>query len=238
MKKAIFLGLLLVLVTSSLSSSQLLITNPQWKNGEKFSYEIRHKDSLIGSIDYSIIDTLFEKSKVYQIKAITQVGHPGQNTSDSVTLMVKRENLKPIASYRILITPQMVLKFQARYEADKVRIRLDSPEGVKDTDMDFPKDGYDNDEIVLVLRALKLKPGAKYTFKDVSPMSITSYAVEVNVLKQERVKVPMGEYLCNKVQMKVAGKKVEIWYQRDKPNLMAKYSDIDAGTVMLLKGYK
>jgi hypothetical protein len=38
--------------------------------------------------------------------------------------------------------------------------------------------------------------------------------------------------------MKVAGKEVELFYQKNKPNLMVKYSDNAAGTVMALKEYK
>jgi hypothetical protein len=215
-----------------------LINNPNWRNGERFSYEIRHKDSLLGRMDYLITDTLFEKNQAYQIRAITSIGYQGQNTYDSVSLIVRRTNLRPLYSYRSLITPQMALKFQARYLSDKVNVRLDSPQGKKETDIDFPKDGYDNDEITLILRALNLRPGAKYKFQDVSPMSITSYAVEVNVLQPEKVKTPLGEYLCNKVKMKVAGKEAEIWYQKDKPNHMVKYADLQAGTVMLLKALK
>ncbi len=238
MKKVLGTILLLVLMSFSLSQGQLTLTNPNWKNGEKSTYEIRHSDSLIGIIDYSITDTLFENNSAYQVKAITQVGRPGQNTADSVILMIRKQNLKPLYSYRNLVTPQMTLKFQARYGTDKVTVRLNSPDGLKETDIDFPKDGYDNDEIVLVLRALNLRAGARYTFKDISPMSITSYAVEVNVLKQEKVIVPAGTFLCNRVQMKVAGKKADIWYQKAKPNRMIKYSDTDAGTTMLLKSYK
>lgn len=238
MRKAIILSLLLVLFWSGLSSGQLLITSPNWKNGEKFSYEVRFRDTLIGSMNYLITDTLFDKIKAYQIKVITNVGLRGQNTADSLSLLVRQQNLKPLFSYRSLITPQMALKFQVRYLSDKVNVRLDSPQGTKETDIDFPKDGYDNDEITMILRALNLRPGAKYKFQDVSPMSITSYAVEVNVLQPEKVKTPLGEYLCNKVKMKVAGKEAEIRYQKDKPNHMVKYADLQAGTVMLLKALK
>lgn len=238
MKKALVLSLLLVLFCSSLSSGQLLINNPNWKNGEKFSYEVRFRDTLIGSMNYLITDTLFDKIKAYKIKVITNVGLRGQNTADSVSLLVRQQNLKPLLLNRVLVTPQMAVKFKAQYLADKVKVRLDSPQGTKETDIDFPKDGYDNDEITLILRALNLRPGAKYKFQDVTPMSITSYAVEINVLQPEKVKTPLGEYLCNKVKMKVAGKEAEIWYQKDKPNHMVKYADLQGGTVMLLKALK
>jgi hypothetical protein len=238
MKKVLVLSLLLVLFCSSLSSGQLLINNPNWRNGERFSYEVRFRDTLIGSMNYLITDTLFDKIKAYKIKVITNVGFRGQNTSDSISLLVRQQNLKPLFSYRSLITPQMALKFQVRYLSDKVNVRLDSPQGTKETNIDFPKDGYDNDEITLILRALNLRPGAKYKFQDVSSMSITSYAVEVDVLQPEKVKTPLGEYLCNKVKMKVAGKEAEIWYQKDKPNYMVKYSDLQSGTMMLLKEFK
>lgn len=238
MKKAIVFSLLLILFCFSLSSSQLLIKDPNWKNGEKFSYEIRHEDSLLGRMDYLITDTFFEKNRAYQIEAITSVDYQGQNTSDSVSLIIKRANLKPLFSDHKLITSQMALKFQARYLSDKVKVRLDSPQGTKETDIGFPKDGYDNDEIVLLLRALDLKEGSRYTFKDVSPTSTNSYPVEIQVMKPEKVKTSNGEYLCNKLKMKVAGKEVEMWYQKDKPNLMVKYSDLQAGTVMLLKEFK
>ena len=238
MRKAIILSVLSVLFWSGLSSGQLLLTNPNWKNGEKFSYEVRFRDTLIGSMNYLITDTLFDKIKAYQIKVITNVGLRGQNTADTVSLLVRKQNLKPLFSRRVLITPEMQVKFTAQYLTDKARISLESDQGLKQTEIDFPKDGYDNDEITMVLRALNLRPGAKYKFQDVSPMSITSYAVEVNVLQPEKVKTPLGEFLCNKVKMKVAGKEAEIWYQKDKPYHMVKYSDLQAGTVMILKQYK
>lgn len=238
MKKALVLSLLLVLFCSSLSSGQLLINNPNWKNGEKFSYEVRFRDTLIGSMNYLITDTLFDKIKAYQIKVITNVGLRGQNTADSVSLLVRKQNLKPLYSKRALVTPEMAVKFTTQYLTDKVRVSLESKQGFKQTEIDFPKDGYDDDEITLILRALNLRPGAKYKFQDVTPMSLTSHAVEVNVLQPEKVKTPLGEYLCNKVKMKIAGKEAEIWYQKDKPNHMVKYSDLQARTVLLLKALK
>lgn len=238
MKKALVLSLLLILFCSGLSSGQLLINNPNWKNGEKFSYEVRFRDTLIGSMNYLITDTLLDKIKVYQIRVITNVGLRGENTSDTVYLIVRQQNLKPLFSSRVLVTPQLTMKFKAQYLKDKVKVSLESPQGFKETDIDFPKDGYDNDEITLILRALNLRPGAKYKFQNISPMSLTNYAVQVSVLQPEKVKTPLGEYLCNKVKMKVAGKEAEIWYQKSKPNHMVKYADLQSGTTMLLKALK
>ncbi|OGC85595.1 MAG: hypothetical protein A2W07_07300 [candidate division Zixibacteria bacterium RBG_16_43_9] len=238
MRKKIILSLLLIFVFFSISSSQLLIKNPNWKNGEKFSYEIRYKDELVGSQDYLITDTLIEKTKAYQIKVATLTGYQSQNTFDSVSLIINQGNLKPLILERMIMTPQMFIKVQAIYLADKVKVKLETPQGNKETDIDFPKDGYDNEEIVLLLRALTLKERTKFTFKDVSPISATSFPVEIEVLKPEKVKVPSGEFLCNKVKMKVAGKEVELFYQKNKPNLMVKYLDNAGGTVMTLKEYK
>src|SRR3989337_1451707 len=161
MRKKIILSLLLIFVFFSISSSQLLIKNPNWKNGEKFSYEIRYKDELVGSQDYLITDTLIEKTKAYQIKVATLTGYQSQNTFDSVSLIINQGNLKPLILERMIMTPQMFIKVQAIYLADKV-----------------------------------------------------------------------------KVKMKVAGKEVELVYQKNKPNLMVKYLDNAGGTVMTLKEYK
>ncbi|HVP36112.1 MAG TPA: DUF3108 domain-containing protein [Terriglobales bacterium] len=238
MRKAIILSLLSVLFWSALSSGQLLITNPNWKNGEKFSYEVRFRDTLIGSMNYLITDTLFDKIKVYQIKVTTDVGLRGQNTADTVFLLVRQQNLKPLYSNRTLITPQLSVKFKAQYLTDRVKVSMVSTQGAKETEMSFPEDGYDNDEMTLILRALNLRPGAEYTFKDVSPMSLTNYAVEVSVLQPEKVRTRLGVFLCNKVKMKVAGKEADIWYQKNKPNHMVKYADLQSGTTMLLKALK
>jgi hypothetical protein len=238
MRKVIILSLLLIVFWANLSSGQLLIKNPNWKNGEKFSYEVRFRDTLIGSMNYLITDTLFDKIKAYQIKVITNVGLRDQNTADTVALIVRQQNLKPLYSSRVLKTPQLEVKFKAQYLKNKVRVNLELPEGVKQTDIDFPKDGYDNDEITMILRALNLKPGAKYTFKDISPMAITIYNEEITVLNPEKVKTPLGEFLCNKVKLKVVGKEAEIWYQRERPYHMVKYADLQSGMVMLLKGFK
>jgi len=238
MKKNLVLGLLLTLITFSFSLGQIISKDPDWKDGEKFAYEIRYKGELVGSSDYLITDTLVEKNKAYSIKVATLTGYLGQNTFDSVSLIVDHVNLKPQNLVRATITPQIIMMVKARYLEDKVRIRLDTPLETKETEMDFPKDGYDNEEMLLLLRALTLKEGEKFSFTNIYPSMGKSNPVEIEVLKPEKVVVPSGEYLCNKVKMKIAGKEVELYYQKEKPNLMVKYVDNEAGTEMLLKEYK
>lgn len=238
MKKNLILGLLLTFIIFSLGFGQLISKKPEWKDGESFSYEIRFKGKLVGSADYLITDTLFKKDKAYLIKVVTLTGYLGQNTFDSVSLIVNQENLKPLNLERTMITPQTIMKVNARYLEDSVEIKLDSPQGTQETEIGFPEDGYDNEEIVLLLRALTLKEGKGFSFMDISPITATSFPVEIEVLKPEKVKVPLGEYLCNKLKMKVAGKEVELYYQKEKPYLMVKYVDEVASTEMWLKEYK
>lgn len=238
MKKALMFSLLLILFLSSVSLSQLAIKRPNWKNGERFSYEIWYTGVLMGSSDYSITRTIFEGRRAFLIQVSTVIKGTDQTTLDSVSLTVNRENLKPLNLERALGTTKAVTRVKARYLKDKVKIKLATPQGTKETDMDFPRDGYDNEEIILLLRALTLKEGAKFTFKDISPLSLASFPVEVEVAKPEKVKVPRGEYLCYKVRMKLPDKEIDLYFQKDKPNLLVKYVDNTGGTELLLREYQ
>ena len=238
MRKRIMIGLMVSLFFFSFSSGELKIKNPEWKDGEKISYEIRYKGELVGSVDYLIVDTLVGGTKAYMIKVATLTGYLGVNTYDSISLIVNQNNLKPINLKRYFITPEDIKMVHARYLEDKVKFKIDTFLGTEEKEIDFPEDGYDNEEVVLLLRALPLKEGTRVTFSNISSLAAKSIPVEIEISKSEKIKAPLGEFLCNRLKMKSGEKYVDLWYQKSKPYLMVRYLDNTSGTEILLKEHK
>ncbi len=238
MKKGIVSALVLILFLSSVGLSQLVIKKPNWKNGERFSYELWYNDVLMGSSDYLIKRSMFEGRRAYLINVSTVIKGSDKTTLDSTSLYLDRDNLKPLNLDRAMGTLQELTRVKARYLKDKVKVKLITAKVIRETELAFPQDAYDNEGVVLLLRALTFKEGQKYSFKDISPLSLASFPVEVEIGKIEKVTVPRGEYLCYRVMMKLPDKEIDLYYQKEKPNLLVKYVDNTGGTQLLLREYQ
>ena len=237
MKKCFILIIIFTLVLSSLTLAQqkFQVKNPNWADGEKGTYIIIQGKDTVGTSVYQIRQKDYDKTKAYQIEVKLSSEYQGRKNADNVILMVNQNDLKPLKLERTISAETDTYSFSALYGKEKIKIKAKTPQGEKQTDIDNPQDGYDNEEVIMLLRALPFKVGYKTTFTDVSVSGLISIPIDVEVVSLDTVIVPAGKFISYKVKMKFAGREVFAWYQKDKPNWMVQYGEPQMGTQLILK---
>jgi hypothetical protein len=237
MKKNAILIIVFSLVFGSLATAQqkFQVQNPNWADGEKSTYLVVQGKDTVGISVYQIRKKDYDKTKAYQIEVKLSSEYQGRKNTDNVILLVNQKDLKPLKLERTISVETDTYSFSALYGKEKVKIKAKTPQGEKQTDIDNPQDGYDNEEVIMLLRTLPFKVGYKTTFTDVAVAGLISIPLDVEVVSLDTVTVPAGKFSCYKVKMKFTGREFFAWYQKDKPNLMLQYGEPQMGTQLILK---
>jgi len=239
MKKYAVLIIIFNIVFGSLTLAQQksAMKNPNWADGEKSTYFVVQGKDTVGLSVYQIRQKDYNKTKAYQVEVKLTSEYQGRKNVDNVVLLVNQKDLKPLKLDRTISAETDTYSFSALYGKEKIKIKAKTPQGEKQTDIDNPQDGYDNEEVIMLLRTLPFKVGYKTTFTDVAVAGLISIPLDVEVVSLDTVTVPAGTFSCYKVKMKLAGREIFAWYQKDKPNLMIQYGEPQMGTQLILKEF-
>ena len=239
MKKYAVLIIIFNIVFGSLTLAQQksAMKNPNWADGEKSTYFVVQGKDTVGLSVYQIRQKDYNKTKAYQVEVKLTSEYQGRKNMDNVVLLVNQKDLKPLKLDRTISAETDTYSFSALYGKEKIKIKAKTPQGEKQTDIDNPQDGYDNEEVIMLLRTLPFKVGYKTTFTDVAVAGLISIPLDVEVVSLDTVTVPAGTFSCYKVKMKLAGREIFAWYQKDKPNLMIQYGEPQMGTQLILKEF-
>ena len=209
---------------------KLSLRKPQWADGEVTNYDLSVAGESVGSLIYTIRETETNGEKSYEVDILTTM----EGTTDHSVVTIRRDGLKPLREARTLETQGGKYIIFANYTHDKVSIEANTPQGKKSTDLPIPENAFDNEVITLVLRTIPFKEGFKASLTSVAPISAVTVPIDVEVLGSEKITVSAGDFDCQKVKMKLAGRGIFIWYERNVPQRMIKYEDAQTGVTMSL----
>uniref|UniRef100_A0A7C6A8I8 DUF3108 domain-containing protein n=1 Tax=candidate division WOR-3 bacterium TaxID=2052148 RepID=A0A7C6A8I8_UNCW3 len=212
----------------------LKLVMPNWPDNEINQYQVLVGTEPVGSYLLGIRLGEIEEKPTIELTALTYVKSMAGETKDSTHLVLYQNNLKPIKSEKILTTMGTMLSSTINYTKDKVFIKAKTPMGEKSVDIPFGINHYDNDEITTLLRAVELKPNEEMELGAVTGLGGTSVPIKVKALAMEKLTVPAGEFECNKYQMSLAGRMIEVFYEKTGMKRMVKYSDPQSNMTMEL----
>ena len=169
-----------------------------------------------------------------ELSAITEVTGPSGATRDSTVIVLRQDNLKPIASTKVLFMRGATMSAEIKYGKNKASIKATLPQGEKSIDVPITINSYDNDQVTTLLRAIELKEGEEKEINVVIGLSGTSIPIKIKAVGEEKVKVLAGEFECYKYEMNLVGRTIDIWYEKLAAKRMIKYFDAQANMTMEL----
>ncbi len=134
-------------------------------------------------------------------------------------------SLQPLYSRIQLRSPQGSYDIRARYDAKKLVMEADTPQGKQQVERNLSGVVYDNAQILMTLRALPLSDRYQSKFEFVQTKNVSRGEMTVKVVGREKVQVPAGEFDCYRVEMSIQGAKQSSWYSTDAKRWLVKYDN-------------
>lgn len=238
MKKALFLFFGLIIIVTSCTKKEglgLRLSAPPWVDNEVNKYHIMIAGMPIGSYVLTIKLGRLGADETIEVTALSCVTGSGGETRDSSWMVLRRDDLKPIRCTKTLVTQGTMLKSEISYTKDKASIKATLPMGEKSLDIPIGVTHFDNEQVTTLLRAIDLGPAEEKELNIVVGLGGTSVPVKIKAMGEEKITVPAGEIACNKFQMTVAGRPIDVWYEKTGMKRMVRYSDANANMVMELQ---
>lgn len=151
----------------------------------------------------------------------------GSVTADSKTL-------QPFASSRTISDDSKNSKtvFTATYEYPSVKLHSDDNGKIHDTSRALPQPDatspdpgyYDDDSLLWLVRGIRLEKGFEGTYRNILSGNAQVTNVTVTVDKQERIKVPAGEFDTWNIRVDSGSVTQHIWVETAAPHRMIQAS--------------
>lgn len=201
---------------------ELVLVDPMWKSGETHVFNLVAKGQLVGSSFYKIESKELKSNKVYGISVETKFG----GVVDTVEITLEAMNLKPISTIKQITLSQGKMLVQATYlNNKKVNLSIKAPQGSQTMDLSLPENTFDNEGILMLLRAFDFEKRKEFKFNNFSPVAGQTYPCHIKVLQKEEIQVPAGIFKCFKLELNVAGQQQYLWYDESPAHYLVLYDN-------------
>ncbi len=211
-----------------------LSVNPVFKP-ETLHYNLVMKGTESGTAVYTVIKEKFKGKDAIRIQNLMSSGRGAGAFYDTLTLYIDPKDFIPIYLDRTM-RGKFNLRVTAEYTKKKVKVHLVSDNGKKDFEIDNPKGGLDNDEIIYLLRWIDLKKGPKKgTIKDISAIAGRTVDVKWEYKGDTTLTINNKSFDAYRVDLNFMGQHVLMFFEKNMPRRMLQYIAKESGTKMTLK---
>ncbi len=168
----------------------------------------------------------------------------GENRDDG-TVLVEPTTLKPINASRTALRKERKVTFSTIYESSRVTFASDENGKQRQAERELPKPDetspepgyYDDESLLWLVRGIELREGYEGSYQNVSAGTGQTFRVDLRVEKQERVKVPAGEFTAWKVRVSTGTVTQFAWVDVETPNrlVQARINGIQDVTYKLVR---
>ncbi len=203
-------------------TSDLSITIP-WPGQEVSHYVLLDQKSLKqtgdGTLSITKVDGEYEMRQ--QFVAVDNKG------TDSSTVDVDAQTLKPISFHRKLQIPNQTQEVRGDYDYINgvVNIIQVSDGNDRPIPMRLPTNYYDNDTAVFLWRTIPFAEGYTTAYRTVLTGSASQAVVQIIVGPKEQVTVPTGTFQAWKVEIRSSGVKQFAWFADTPQRPMVQYNN-------------
>ncbi len=196
---------------------------PPWMGPESYLYNLLDQGAhLYGTC------TLETKPEVDPGKTqLNRLCGNGPNHDDG-SVTVDSKTLLPVTSSRTISDDSKNRKtvFTATYEYPSVKLHSDDNGKTRDTvralpqpDATSPDPGYyDDDSLLWLVRGMRLEKGFEGTYRNILSGNAQLTDVKVTVDKQERIKVPAGDFDTWNIRIESGSMTQRIWVEAAAPH--------------------
>ena len=162
-----------------------------------------------------------------------------QGTTEVVVVVVSQNGLRPQSSLLTRINKDGQQIVQSTYGSDGVDTVLTSVQNITTYDhFNVPSDALDVDTVLQVVRALPLAEGYATRLNSFGTTTGRVERVTVQVIQQELVTTPAGDFDTWQVALETPTTKTSAWIGRNDARLLVKYVDGRNGGTFVLSEYK
>jgi hypothetical protein len=229
----LLLALLAVSCRKPKSAEAWIPRHAPWSDGEVSSYDVLKDDSIVGQSVYSIRATEIRDRRAWEILGVNSSADGGLH--DSVAATLSYDELKSLGSIQVRNMIARLDTVVSRYDREKVVITARAGQAQS---LPVSANTFDNSILVIVIRALDLKPDARFLLTSVASFGPWTKPADVQVLGEDTVTVPAGRFACRKVALQLAGWTMNLWYERDAPYRYIKFENRNNNSTAVLTGYR
>ena len=161
-----------------------------------------------------------------------------QGTTEVVVVVVSQNGLRPQSSLLTRINKDGQQIVQSTYGSDGVDTVLTSVQNITTYDhFNVPSDALDVDTVLQVVRALPLAEGYATRLNSFGTTTGRVERVTVQVIQQELVTTPAGDFDTWQVALETPTTKTSAWIGRNDARLLVKYVDGRNGGTFVLSEY-
>ncbi|MEO0073526.1 MAG: hypothetical protein ABIK43_02540 [candidate division WOR-3 bacterium] len=215
----------------------LVLTAPDWRDGELSEYEVIRRDTVIFRRRVLL---QFDETAARPLAVVTSVVEPYAARiflTESITFALRRFSLKPEWLYRQTTTELTITELTARWEDGRVEVRKETVDGSEEKSLRVAEDALAAEMARVALRGLPLEPGTEYRTRMVIPLEFRSEPVTISVLGTRLVKTRLGDILCREVAVTQARRRQSLLYELAQPRRLVEARDPDGITRMVLVRY-
>jgi hypothetical protein len=147
--------------------------------------------------------------------------------TDSSTVDVDAENLKPISFHRRQDLPNQTQEVKGDYDYIKGVVNIIQVEDNKNrpVPMRLPDNYYDNDTAVFLWRTIPFAEGYTIAYRTVLTGSASQAVVQLIVDGKEQVTVPAGTFDAWKLEIRSSGVKQFVWITDTPQHFIVQYNN-------------
>jgi hypothetical protein len=174
--------------------------------------------------------TVTPKDTGYVFRSETVAGGVSNTTMTSVD-----KDLRPLGdTIEISGTGTSDLALVKVYDNGAIRIQAKTAEGTQTASVGYPPNAWDNDQLLMSIRALPLAVG--YTFKvPIYAGSTAPVNVTINVIGTETIDAPAGSFNTYKVELDYGQGQQYLWYAVDPPHYLVEYERSEGPQRLILR---
>ncbi|MCX8015678.1 MAG: hypothetical protein N2748_06615 [candidate division WOR-3 bacterium] len=207
---------------------------PDFKDGESFTYGYFRNDSLIGKTRMSLYFDTDGEIPIYCLETVTEREMPDDYITDSSVVHFRRDNFRPIWSYRMLETDLGWTITEVHYNEKDIDIWFETIDGRETFALSLSPPYFDSEMLLALLRAVQFKKSKKYTFNVVNPLMLTSTKNSVRYCAKIMIPMPQEYLECDKLQLNTPFKNIELFYERKLPRRLIKFQEKKSDVIAVL----
>lgn len=184
-----------------------------YRDGETWQYRWLQDNRQVGWLTISVASVAWGGSPAWVFKTETRTGSDPTVTPVDVTqVYADAANLQALRTEAALAGPDGHYEIRLDYAPRRVTYAAQTPKGPQSGTQPLPGPAYDNDQLLMLLRALPLAPDYAAKLLCVQPRTVAVYRLTVKVDGQESVTVAGESITCWRVTLTVNGRAQTAWY--------------------------
>lgn len=221
---------------------------PQWQDGETSVYLVTRNDSALYR---SVVSLEFDEEmgeagrndsvRVVPTLVVTNAVEPLPDAGwyyDSVQVVLRRDNLLPLRTFRSVETDISEFDISARYSRGRVQIEKQTIDGTTEEELRLPGRFHSYDMLQTWLRAVPLVSGTSFRDNLVIPFEFRTVPVKFLVLGTKLVSTKLGDIMCREIVLILPTREVRFWYELAQPHRFVGLNDARNNTRLLLESYR